>query len=386
MIFTILFYSGFTLFQAFVTSPLQLMILRFFVAMGVGGEWAVASAMVAEVMPNRIRHITSSIFHASSVFGTFLAAAAGAFVINNPSLGWRWGFAIGVLPALLTLWIRWKLREPEQWEKSRQAAATDSTKATGRFTELFAPDNLRSTLVGVSLASIGLTTFWGCHIYGKNALLARAQTSALNAENVPLAPPSTKELKQALENGELSVSDYNDRVVELLKPYNARKREAFQKHNVKNAEMLSMCINAAGGGMGLVLFGWFAQRLGRRGAFVFYHVLGFISAVLMFQVLIPSQMSTLALGLCLPIFGFFTLGMHAGYAVYFPELFPTRLRGTGAGFCFNGGRILQGVAFFGLGALSLAPSVKALYLAPLYLLGAVVVLFGRETRYEDLPE
>ena len=90
----------------------------------------------------------------------------------------------------------------------------------------------------------------------------------------------------------------------------------------------------------------------------------------------------------LPVFGFFTLGMHAGYAVYFPELYPTRLRGTGAGFCFNMGRLATAAAFFGFGALSdpPTPESKAVLLAPLYLVGVVIVLFARETRDEELPE
>lgn len=386
MIFTILFYSFFTGVQALVTAPWQLMLLRFFVAMGVGGEWAVASAMVAEVMPERVRHITSSIFHASSVFGTLLAAAAGAFIVNNESLGWRWGFAVGVLPALLTLWIRWKLREPEQWQRAKEQESADESKATGRFSELFVGDNLRNALIGMALASIGLTTFWGCHIYGKNALLSSAQKAAREAEGVPHAPPSTEELQGKRDAGELTEAEFGEQVIALRKPYNESRRAAYKKHNVKRAEMLSMVLNTVGGGLGLVLFGWFANRLGRKGAFIFYHVLGFVFAVLMFQFLIPREASPWVLGITLPLFGFFTLGMHAGYAVYFPELFPTRLRGTGAGFCFNGGRILQGVAFFGIGAMGLAPGVKALWLAPLYLLGALVVLAGKETRGEELPE
>ncbi|MDC0273509.1 MFS transporter [Planctomycetaceae bacterium] len=386
MIITILFYSLFTLFQAFVQTPEQLMILRFFVAMGVGGEWAVASAMVAEVMPLRVRPITSSIFHASSVFGTLLAAAAGVFIINNPNFGWRYGFAIGVLPALLTLWIRWKMKEPEQWQKARERAAADKTQATGKFSDLFAPVNLRNTLVGVSLASIGLTTFWGCHIYGKNALLSLAQKEAMIAEDVPLSPPSTKDLDKAKADGELTEAEWTDQIIELRKEYFSVRSAAFKKHNVKGDEMLSMVLNTLGGGLGLVLFGWFSNRLGRKGAFMMYHLLGFACAILMFKFLIPNEASAWVLGLFLPIFGFFTLGMHAGYAVYFPELYPTRLRGTGAGFCFNGGRILQGVAFFGIGALALAPGDKASYLAWLYLVGAIVVLFARETRGQELPE
>ena len=165
MIVTILFYSLFTCVTAFAQAPWQMVVLRFFVAMGVGGEWAVASAMVAEVMPLRSRAVMSSIFHGSSVLGTLMAAAAGAFVVGNHDVfgdaAWRWGFALGVLPAALTLWIRWKLREPEQWVKARQRAAEDETQQTGRLRELFQAPHLRNTLVGVSLASVGLVTFWG---------------------------------------------------------------------------------------------------------------------------------------------------------------------------------------------------------------------------------
>ncbi len=79
--------------------------------------------------------------------------------------------------------------------------------------------------------------------------------------------------------------------------------------------------------------------------------------------------------------------MHAGYAVYFPELYPTRLRGTGSGFCFNVGRLGTGIAFVCFGFLiKIAPETQALWLAPLYLVGAVIVLFGRETRGAELPE
>jgi MFS family permease len=361
MIITILFYSLFTCVTAFAQAPWHMVGLRFLVAMGVGGEWAVASAMVAEVMPKRSRPVMSSIFHGSSVFGTLLAAAAGAYVVGNESLGaaaWRWGFAIGVLPALLTLWVRWKLREPEKWVKAQQRAAENPDERPGRLIELFQGTNLRNTLVGVSLASIGLVTFWGGHIYGKNALLRHAQQEVLVLENI--APDADKDVKNAAY--------------------------AAHKPQIKRAEMLSMVLNTLGGGLGLVLFGTISNRLGRKGAFVLYHVVAFVMMIVMFKVLIPGGASALVLALALPVFGFFTLGMHAGYAVYFPELYPTRLRGTGAGFCFNMGRLATAVAFFGFGAVSVAPESKAMMLAPLYLVGVVVVLFAKETRGADLPE
>ena len=361
MILTILFYSLFTCVTAFAQTPWQMVILRFFVAMGVGGEWAVASAMVAEVMPNRSRAVMSSIFHASSVFGTLLAAAAGAFIVTLGSSAWRWGFAIGALPALLTLWIRWSLHEPEQWVKAREKAAADSSQQTGRISELFSGTNLRNTIVGVSLASIGLVTFWGGHIYGKNALLRYAQNLAIVAEGLD---PATAD--------------------------KAAKGQAFEAHKteIKQAEMLSMVLNTIGGGLGLILFGTISNRLGRKGAFILYHLVAFGMMILLFKVLVGNNASALVLGVALPVFGFFTLGMHAGYAVYFPELYPTRLRGTGAGFCFNMGRLATAAAFIYFSNVqgSVTDEAKALLLAPLYLLGVVIVLFAKETRGQELIE
>src|SRR5262245_3667706 len=118
--YTILMYSLFTCLSAFAASWWQLAGYRFLVALGVGGEWAVASAFVAEVFPQRARARSQSIFHASSVLGTFSAVAAGVFIVGNRHLslalpwlgdawrltGWRLGFLLGVLPALLIIWVR----------------------------------------------------------------------------------------------------------------------------------------------------------------------------------------------------------------------------------------------------------------------------------------
>lgn len=370
MVWTILFYSLFTCLSAFSQEAWHMVVLRFLVAMGVGGEWAVASAMVAEVMPTRSRAVMSSIFHASSVFGTLLAVAVIALLIGNPEVNaaiaekgfdpWRVGFFIGVVPALLTVWIRWKLKEPDSWIAAREKAKTDKTLKPGRISELFSKQNIRATIICVSLATIGLVTFWGGHIYGKNALLREAQAQVLITDG--LGADATPEQKSA----------------------------SFETHKseLKRAEMLSMAINTVGGGLGLVFFGAISNKLGRKGAFVFYHVMAFICMILLFKVLIPGGASSTILMIFLPFFGFFTLGMHAGYAVYFPELYPTRLRGTGAGFGFNMGRLGTAAAFFIFANLAAPPSPenKALILAPLYIVGAILVLFARETRGEELPE
>jgi len=224
--------------------------------------------------------------------------------------------------------------------------------------------------VGVSLSSIGLVTFWGVHIYGKNALLEHARGEALAADGLSASAPAAL-VNQTLE-----------------KPQN--------KAAMKRAEMLSMALNTLGGGLGLVLFGWISTKLGRKGAFLFYHIGAFAVAWLMFNVLIERAQSPpiLLMGM-LPVFGFFTLGMHAGYAVYFPEIYPTHLRGLGSGFCFNMGRVATGFCILLIGWLQ-RPAEQggyewsiiqtANYLSWLYLAGIFIVLFARETNEQDLLE
>jgi MFS family permease len=362
MTWTIVMYSAFTCFSALSREWWHLAGLRFLVAMGVGGEWAVASALVAEVFPKRARAWSLGIFHASSVLGTYLAVAAGYFIIGNPALGkdaWRWGFALGVLPAFLIIWIRWSLKEPESWQQARALALSDLSQRLGRLHELFAGRWLRHTIVGVGLAAIGLATFWGTHIYGKD-LYKRAFVATYEAEFDPQASASNRQQYDAA---------------------------------LKQKEMIGMFLVTTGGGLGLLSFGPLCERIGRRGAFLLFHVGGLASALILFQGLKSPSPATLQWAL--PVFGFLTLGMHAGYAIYFPELFPTRLRGSGAGFCFNVGRILAAPILF-LGGWMQKPDwtfprpftleETASLLSLLFALGVVVLLFAPETRGQELPE
>jgi MFS family permease len=399
MTFTILFYSLFTCLSAFSMEWWHLAGLRFLVAMGVGGEWAVASSLVFEVFPARARAHAGGIFHASSIFGTWLAIAAAAFFIGNQffddlaerlgiaSLPWRLGFAVGVVPALLIIWIRRSLREPESWEAARQRAREDETQQVGRIGELFAPQLLRNTFVGFTLAAVGLATFWGVHIYGKNLLQDAVRIRYL-------AEASGGDLTQFTDAEQAALLDLPD----------AEKKSLLQSYenSIKRWEMLGMFLVTTGGGLGLVSFGPISQRIGRRPAFLLYHLGGLSAALAMFQ--LPWNVSGLVV--MLPIFGFLTLGMHAGYAIYFPELYPTRLRGTGTGFCFNGGRIAAAPILFISGWLQkglefssetkywqldlvihpIGLSSACTLLSYLYLIGALVLLIAPETRGREAPE
>lgn len=387
MSLTIIMYSLFTCVSAFSTEWWHMAVFRFLVAMGVGGEWAVASSLVAEEFPQKARARVSGIFHASSVLGTYLAIATGTFFIGNeairawakdigyPSAPWRIGFGVGVLPALLIIWIRRSLKEPESWVKARSRAQDTRAQELGRLQDLFRGELLLRTLVGVLLAAVGLATFWGVHIYGKDLMRRDAEEQFLQESS---ATPSEVSIEQRDE---------------LLSSHLAA---------IKRYEMLGMFLVTTGGGIGLLCFGPLCERIGRRAAFLVFHLGGLGIALLCFQ----SVQGVGALMALLPIFGFLTLGMHAGYAIYFPELYPTRLRGTGAGFCFNFGRILAAPILIISGKMLTQPvenpnwwenltNVFALgynlektasILSGLFLLGVVVLLFAPETKGKELPE
>ncbi len=387
MSLTILFYSLFTCLSAFSMQWWHLAGLRFLVALGVGGEWAVASSMVAEVFPKKARAYVGGIFQASSVLGVYLAVAAGTFFIGNAavhtwatsesmnwvadfldpsSLPWRIGFALGALPALLIIWIRMSLREPENWVAARKRSREQPREQMGSLGDLFRGENLRSTAVGVILAAVGLATFWGAHIYGKDML-----KEAVN-----------RQYQIADEHERIAAGQDTNSAIEKEGPKAIAKRE----RQLKRWEMLGMLLVSTGGGIGLLTFGPVCHRIGRRPAFLLFQLGGLASALIVFQVLETVPVLLIAL----PVFGFLTIGMHAGYAIYFPELYPTRLRGTGVGFCFNAGRMLAAPLLIASGeiralmGLSLADTASVL--SCIYLVGCFILLIAPETKGRDLLE
>lgn len=334
MALTILFYSVFSGLTAFATDLWQVGALRFLVAMGVGGEWAVGAALVAEVFPKHARERAGGIFHAASVGGIWLAAAAGLAVGTQ----WRYAYMVGIVPALLVLWVRASIHEPESWKEAK----LNKGDRMGSFRELLGDPRWRSRAVfGALLAMVGLATFWGVAVAGQN--LAEDLLRRLNA---PAAEISSR------------------------------------------AKIAFGFIQTTGGFVGQLAMGPLSARLGRRRTFAYMHVAAFVMTLVVCWV--PGYFGSYTLLLCLlPFFGFFAQGIHAGYAVYFPELFPTYLRATGAGFCFNTGRILAApVLIWGSAwmkaTMPLAQAISVL--GGLFLLGLVVLLFLPETKGQELPE
>jgi MFS family permease len=232
--------------------------------------------------------------------------------------------------------VRLSIREPEAW----QAARATKRDSLGSFSELLGNPRWRSrAILGALLAMVGLATFWGVVVAGQDI--------------------AAHFLKQA---GDPQAS--------------SKSKIAFG------------FIQTAGAGVGMLAFGPLSARWGCKRTFVLMHVAAMILTPLMCW--LPSWFNSYALLLVLlPLFGFFAQGMHAGYAAYFPALFPTHLRATGAGFCFNTGRLLAAPVLIWLSAwmkstfdLRLAVSL----LGSLFLLGLVFLIFLPETSGQELPE
>lgn len=332
MALTILFYSIFSGLTAFATEAWQVGALRFLVAMGVGGEWAVGAALVSEVFPREARERASGIFHATSVAGLWLAAGVGIAVGS----GWRTAYMLGVVPAVLVLWVRLSIREPETWQQAR----LDRPDQLGSFRELLGNPTWRPRAIfGALLAMVGLATFWGVVVAGQ------------------------------------------DIAADLL-------RRADDPDWSNKAKLAFGFVQTAGAAVGMLAFGPLAARIGCRATFAIMHV----AAAALTPVIcwLPSQVGGYPLLLVLlPIFGFFAQGIHAGYAVYFPALFPTHLRATGSGFCFNTGRMLAAPVLVWLSAWMKASfdlRTAVTILGGLFLLGLVFLLRLPETRGTELPD
>lgn len=330
MILTILFYSVFSGLTYFATSLWEVCALRFLVAMGVGGEWAVAAALVAEVFPREARARASGIFHSTSVLATWLAGITGMWV----GADWRMAYLIGVIPAVLTLWVRSSIKEPERL----QTAQKNMGARVGSFRELFGNPTWRlRALCGMVLAAVGLGTFWGVTVAGQDIM-----------------------------GHLLTKLGYAKDVVE------------------SESKFAYGIVQATGGGLGMLAFGPICERIGRRRTFF---VMQAASLLVIPAVCFLPQTHWQMLA-ALPVMGFVTLSIHAGFAVYFPELFPDHLRATGASFCFNTGRLLAAPILFTSGKLKAAFDlpVAITMLSGLFVIGLLVLAFLPETRGKELPE
>jgi MFS family permease len=359
MIVTILMYSLFTGLSAFSGSFWDFALYRFLTGMGVGGEFAVGVALVAEVMPDRARPYCLSLLQALSAIGNISAALVGMSMGKLIELKlvesvWRPMFVIGAVPAVLALIVRWRLREPERWQHAAHEDAV--ARKLGSYRELFRhPLWRRHALIGLGLAFAGIVGLWGVGFF----------------------------------TFDLVGNVLRDRFVEEGMA-DAQLTAAVAKWK----GIASMMMNV-GGAFGMYGFAVLAQRMGRKSTFAVCFVAALASTAGVFYFLEEFHQ----VFWMIPVMGFCILSLFAGYAVYFPELFPTHLRSTGTSFCYNVGRFVAAAGPFLLGTLinfyagfagtvdTAAPLRYAgLTMCGIFLLGLLVLPLAPETKDKPLPE
>lgn len=356
MMLTILIYSLCTGLSALSTGFWDFAFYRFVTGLGVGGEFAVGVALVAEVMPERARPHALGLLQALSAVGNVSAALVEMGLSTWEGSGgmpdawdkWRIMFVIGAFPALLALVIRLRLKEPEKWQKVKSGHATVKP---GSYAALFRhPVWRRNAIVGLILACAGVIALWGIVFYSFD-LVGSVMRKKLEAQGI----------SGAALNG------------------------AVGQWKGKTSLMLNI-----GAFLGMLAFTKFTQRTSRRLAFCVAFIGAMISTAVVFLVLNePWHIYVLV-----PIMGFFMLGIFGGYAIYFPELFPTELRSTGTSFCYNVGRFFAASGPWTLGLLSgnvfqNTPEPlrwAGLSMCAIFLLGLAVLPFAPETKGRPLPE
>lgn len=316
LMLTILTYALFTGLSFFAQTWWQLLIFRFLAALGIGGEWAVGAALLSETWPRRWRPWMAAVLQTGVNLGVMLASLSNFLLAAYPK---RSVFLVGVLPAFLVLWIRRAVPEPLEW----QGAKEQSRAAEPGFRELFRGPIRRITLLTLSVCGLALTAHWAFLFW----------------------------YLQHLRN----LSDLSDWT------------EQAKGELVSYAVWLVMLTSIAGNFLAAWLARWLRYRLAIALLFLAY----FLSMFATYRTPLDHNQLWLgfaAIGLCQGVFALFTM--------YLPPLFPTLLRTTGAGLCYNFGRIAAGLGTVLFGMFSKVGDYRLalLYAGFLFLPAAALAL------------
>jgi MFS family permease len=364
LIVSILVYSVFTGLTATAQSLGALILWRTLVGLGLGAEWTAGSVLVAETWPARHRGKAIGLMQSGWALGYIAAALlAGAIV---PNYGWRPLFVLGVLPALLTLWIRRAVPEPAIWLERGGWAGSDRgrvgyspsppTPLPRGEGSVLAEERRGSNRVGVPLAwTFPLSAIFRAP-HRRRTLLATAIATSLLFAYWGLFTWVPSFLASPIEKGGAGLTLV--RSIGWIVPMQV------------------------GAFLGYILFGFFADRWGRRPTFVTF--------VLASAVLVPAYglfaRSPVALFVLGPLIGFFGHGYFSLFGAWLAELYPSHLRATAQGFCYNAGRAVSALAPVLIGALAdrYGIGVALASTAGCYLVGAALIRLLPETRGEAL--
>ncbi len=308
LLLTMLLYALGTASCAFVPNIQILLFFRLIASLGIGGEWAAGAAMVAEVMPKKYRVEAGALLYTSASMGLFLASSVNYLVSRvlfsaNPEISWRYVFLAGLIPASFAISIRFFIKEPEAWQSQKG-------QKPPAIQEIFAPGIRKATLSGLSVSVIALLTWWSCNSFMPVVASGLAQV-AIKAQDIPI-----------------------DKVQMVIEDWKTSITNSFN----------------IGGLIGTLLTIPAAKILGRKWMFGIYFVLSSLAVTFTFGVVHNSNLVIwcwLYFAIGLTVFGIF-----GSFTFYLPELFPTRLRATGSGFCYNAGRIITAIGPFLVGQIA----------------------------------
>lgn len=304
---TIAIYAVGTALCALATNIWELVFFRVLASLGIGGEWGIGAALVAEAVPERRRVEAGVILQTSSPLGLVLATAvnyqiAGVWFAGHPESSWRYVFLAGLAPVVMALAIRLFIRESHLWTPTVDRAARPTPR------ELFHPAMIRRTISGILVAVTAVLGWWGCNAF----LPILGSTMAVeHANQLHLAPEATRHLAEA---------------------WKSKATYAFNW----------------GGLVGAFAAVPLAKLLGRKRMYVVYFLFAAGAIFATFGLDLEPQ----ARFLMLYIVGAGVFGVFGTFPFYLPELFPTRLRATGAGLCYNIGRILAAAGPFVVGVIT----------------------------------
>ncbi|CAG0966638.1 Putative metabolite transport protein YjhB [Phycisphaerales bacterium] len=311
---TVLTYACFTGLSFFATNWWHLLVFRFLAALGIGGEWAAGSALVAETLHTRHRVWASAALQSGYMVGCIMASLTNGWMAGIEP---KWVFVIGILPAFFTLWIRAAVPEPPEW------SAAAKQQAIPPVSSLFAPGLARTTLLVLALTTIALTTVWAFLYFAPQAVAAMPDVRSWTG-------PDISRLKTRVT-------------------------------------IVYFIVNIAGNFFGTTL----AHFIGYRKTFFFMITGSLLSYWLLFRE--PLTLSNVYLNTS--IVAFFSLGLFGLFPMYIPPLYPTLVRTLGAGFTYNVGRVVSalGVWFGGMIAVhDGGPHRVIMWAAILYLPGLLV--------------
>ncbi len=357
---TVLIYSLCTGLTFFSQAYWDFALFRFLTGMGVGGVFGLAVALIAETLPSGARAGALGWLQILSTVGNLSAGGVKLVIDRLAQYGvielgeqWRWMFLVGAVPAFLVVFIMKYLREPEPWLRARDEGRLPKGAIIAPYRDLLRDNTWRRNLiVGALISSAGVVGLWAIGEYA---------------------------------------TDLQNKVFRLH--YEAQRAPAEDIPGlVADARSNAFLLQMVGAAIGM----WFMTKacivLGRKPAFFIWYMGALVVTLYVYWTMnSPSDAYWM-----MPLMWFFQLGVFAGFAIYLPEIFPSRMRSTGTSFCYNLGRFAAAFGSFFSAKLAtdvfasdvpgLQERYAAMAMCAIFLVGILTLPFAPETKDKPLPE